>query len=309
MVVACRAEEGGSGHYLPGTTASVVDAFPGKSEALAVLNYYTFYDAKASGSRSLLLGGLLATEVSATVHADTLAGVYQTPWMLLDGGVAFGLAVPYVWLKVEGETRRLRPDAPPGPVVGIRDTTDGVGDLTLIPVMVGWTNVVPDLKLDARLGIYAPTGAYEAGRLANVGKNYWTFEPGLMASWVSTKTGTEASLFAAAGFNTANAATDYRSGTAIHLDATLAQHLPFAGGLVGVGANAFWYQQVTGDRGSGARLGDFEGRTVGIGPVLSFFGRIGQTTQFLAEIKWLPEMDVDRRLQGDFVWLKLGFAF
>jgi hypothetical protein len=70
-------------------------------------------------------------------------------------------------------------------------------------------------------------------------------------------------------FNTENHKTDYRSGTQFHLDMTIAEHLPFLGGIIGVGANAFYCQQITGDSGSGARLGDVKGRTIGIGPVLS----------------------------------------
>lgn len=306
---ALHAEEGGSAHYLPGTTASFVDAFPGQPGGLAVLDYFTYYDAKAGANRSLEFGGLLAAQVHATAYADTLAAVYQGPWNVLGGGLAFGVAVPYVWMEVRGQAQRIGPNGVPGPVFSARDTANGIGDITVVPLMLGWTNILPDFKLDGRFSIFAPTGDFERGRLANVGKNYWTFEPGIMASWFSSKIGTEASLFAGVDFNTKNDSTDYQSGTSLHLDATLAQHLPLAGGFIGVGANAFYYQQVTGDRGSGARLGEFEGRTVGVGPVLSYVRPIGKTTQLLAEVKWLPELDVDKRLKGDFVWFKLGILF
>jgi len=47
-----------------------------------------------------------------------------------------------------------------------------------------------------------------------------------------------------------------------------------------VGANFFYYQQVSGDSGSGAILGDFKGRTVGIGPVLSYITKAwGKTSR------------------------------
>ncbi len=304
-----RAEEGGSAHYTPGTTASFIDVFPGQPGGLAVLNYFTYYDAKAPMSRTLEFGGLLTANAHATAYADTFVGIYQAPWDVLGGGLAFGVAVPYVWTEVKGQAQRIQPDGTAGPVFSARDSANGFGDITLIPFMLGWTNILPDLKLDARLSIFAPTGEYEQGRLANVGKNYWSFEPGVMASWFSSKIGTEVSLYTGIDFNTRNNATDYQSGTSLHLDATLAQHLPFAGGLIGVGGNAFYYQQITGDRGSGARLGEFEGRTLGIGPVLSYVRPIGKTTQLLAELKWLPELDVDKRLKGDFIWFKLGILF
>lgn len=304
-----RAEEGGSAHYLPGQTASFIDAFPGKPGGLAVFNYFTCYEASTSPNLNLPLGGLITAGIDATVYADTLAAVYQTPWDVLGGGLAFGVAVPYVWVEVEGSAQRIGPGGVPGPVFSARDTEVGIGDMTIIPFMLGWTNLVKDLKLDARLGIFAPTGDYEQGRLANVGKNYWTFEPGIMASWLSSKIGTEVSLYTGVDFNTANDETDYTSGTSLHLDLTIAQHLPLFGGFVGVGANGFYYQQISNDSGSGARLGDFEGMTIGVGPVLSYVRPIGKNTQLLAELKWLPELDVEKRLEGDYVWFKLGLLF
>lgn len=304
-----RAEQGGSAHYLPGATASFIDAFPGKPGGLAVLNYFTYYDAGVDVNRQLPLGGFIATGVDATVYADTLAAIYQTPWEVLGGGFALGVAVPYVWLEVEGQTQRVGPGGVVDPVVrNVSDSANGIGDLTLYPFMLGWTNILPDLKLDARLGIYTPTGKYEVGQLANVGKNYWSFEPGIMTSWLSSKIGTEVSLYAGVDFNLENEDMDYTSGTSLHLDLTVAQHLPLAGGFIGVGANAFYYDQITGDSGSDALLGDFEGKTYGVGPVLSYVRQMGQT-QLLAELKWLPELDVDNRMQGDYVWFKLGFLF
>ena len=175
--------------------------------------------------------------------------------------------------------------------------------------MLGWKK--GDVTYAATFGIYAPTGEFEEGKLANVGKKFWTFEPGLSVSWLSSKIGTEVSLFAGFDVNTRNDITDYQSGDVIHLDATVAQHLPLLGGFVGVGANAFYYQQVSGDSGSGATLGDFEGRTVGVGPVLSYATKIGKgkTTDLVAELKWLPELDVENRLKGDTIWFKLALVF
>jgi hypothetical protein len=303
-----RAEQGGSAHYMPGAAASFIDAFPGKPGGIAVLNYFTYYDAEVAPSRQLPLGGFLAADIDATVYADTIAAIYQTPWEVLGGGFAFGVAVPYVWLEVEAQAQRIGPGGVPGPVFDARDTANGVGDITIYPFMLGWTNLVPDLKLDTRLGIYAPTGDYEVGQLANVGKNYWTFEPGIMASWLSSKIGTEVSLYAGVDFNLENQDMDYTSGTSLHLDLTVAQHLPLLGGFVGLGANGFYYDQISGDSGSDALLGDFEGRTIGVGPVFSYVRQIGRT-QLLAELKWLPELDTDKRMEGDYVWFKLGVLF
>ncbi len=308
LAATVRAEQGGSAHYIPGSEASFIDAFPGKPGGLAVLNYFTYYDASAGAGKVLPIGGLLSADTHATVYADTLAAFYQAPWKVLGGGLAFGVAVPYVWLEVDGQAQRIGSGGEPGPAFAARDTASGIGDMTIYPLMLGWTNLVKDLKLDARLGIYAPTGEYEKGQLANVGKNYWTFEPGVMASWLSSKIGTEVSLYTGVDFNTKNEAMDYTSGTSLHLDLTVAQHLPLGKGFIGVGANAFYYQQLTGDSGSDALLGSFKGMTTGVGPVLSYVRPMGKS-QVLAEVKWLPELDVNKRLKGDYVWFKLGVLF
>lgn len=296
-----HAEEGGSGHYMPGASASFIDALPGKP-GLAVVNYFTYYDASASASRQLPFAGLVRVGIDATAYADTVAAIYQTPLKLLGGYYAVGLAIPYVWMEVKGKVTAG------GVTRTVRDTDKGIGDITLYPFMLGWTNLGGDLKYDVRLGIYAPTGHFKKGKLANVGKNYWTFEPAVSLSYLSSKIGLEVSAFAGMDFNTKNNATDYRSGTQFHLDLTVAEHLPLLGGFIGVGANGFYYQQITGDSGSGARLGDFKGRTIGIGPVLSYATKIWKK-DLVAEVKWLPELSVKNRLEGDYIWFKLAMVF
>ena len=289
-----HAEEGGSGHYLPGATASFIDALPGR-EAFVYVNAFTYYNGAVGGSRELNLGGQVVANVDGTVYADTSFLLYQTPWKIFGGQYAAALAIPYMWMEVKGNVQA-------GPVTGNRrDTANGLGDIQVLPLMLAWKK--GDVSYGATFGIYAPTGEFEEGNLANVGKNFWTFEPGVSMSWLSSKIGTEVSLFAGFDFNTKHYKTDYQSGDVFHLDGTAAQHLPLFGGFVGVGANAFYYQQITGDRGSGARLGDFEGRTIGVGPVLSFATKIGRnkTTDLVAELKWLPELDVAKRLKGDTI--------
>ncbi|MBP1689094.1 MAG: protein involved in meta-pathway of phenol degradation, partial [Deltaproteobacteria bacterium] len=105
-----------------------------------------------------------------------------------------------------------------------------------------------------------------------------------------------------------NKDTDYKSGKQFHVDGTLAQHFPLFGGLAGAGVSGYYYQQVTGDSGSGATLGDFEGRTVGVGPVVSYTKKVGgHDTVF--ELKWLHEVETKNRLEGDIAWFKAVYKF
>lgn len=300
--ISAHAEEGGSGHYGPGGFASFIDTLPGKP-GLAIANYFNFYDGNANASRQLPSGGLIAAGLDATAYLDMILALYQTPLKLLGGYYAVGAVIPYVWMKVKGEVT-----GPLGNTITMRDKASGIGDTMLYPFMLGWTGLNGDLKYDVRFGIYAPTGDYDKGKLANVGKNYWTFEPAVSLSYISSKIGLELTAFAGMDFNTENHKTDYRSGIQFHLDLTVAEHLPLFGDLIGVGANVFYYQQITGDGGSGAKLGNFKGRTVGIGPVVSYATKIWKK-DLVAEVKWLPEIEVKNRVKGDYVWFKLGMLF
>ena len=299
LAPAIHAEEGGSGHYLPGATASFIDALPGR-EAFAYVNLFAFYNGSAGGGRQINLAGQVVANMDANVYANTSLFLYQTPWKIAGGQYAAAIAVPFVWMEVKGNVQVGRR------VGNRRDTASGLGDILILPLMLGWKK--GDLSYGVSLGIYAPTGEFREGELANVGKNFWTFEPGAYVSWLSSKIGLELSAFAGFDINTKNHTTDYRSGSVFHIDATVAEHLPLGKGFVGIGANAFLYQQISGDSGTGARLGGFEGRTVGIGPVLSYAAKIGNT-DIAAELKWLPELGVERRLKGDTIWFKLAFAF
>jgi len=300
------AEEGGSGHYAPGASASFIDTLPGKP-GLAIANFFNYYDGSASISGPLPIGGLATAGLDATAYSNTILALYTTPMKLLGGNYTIGVAVPYIWMKVKGNVHAVGAE---GQVITVArsDTDNGIGDTLLYPFMVGWIGLNGDLKYDVRLGVYAPTGSYEKGKLANVGKNYWTFEPLISFSYLSSKIGLELSGYAGIDLNTKNTATEYQSGTQLHVDLTAAQHVPLLGGLLGIGGNGFYYQQITGDSGSGASLGDFKGRTAGIGPVLSYVTKIWGR-DLVAEAKWLPEMDVRRRLKGDYIWFKMAMAF
>ena len=297
---ALRAEEGGSAHYAPGSMSDFIDALPGKS-GFVFANAYTYYDGNATPQMPIDFGGRTTLDAHATLNAYSLYGLYETPLRLLGGNYAVAVTIPFVWLEIEGQLNA-------GPLnPKLRDTASGLGDIALYPFILGWTNAT-DMKYDVRLGVYAPTGEYDTGQLANVGRNYWTFEPAISYSWLNTKIGTEATVFVGMDFNTENDATHYQSGTSFHIDGTLAQHLPLFGGFAGVGGNGFFYQQISGDSGSGATLGSLEGRTAGVGPVVSYAHKIGHM-DFAGEVKWLPELEREKRLKGDYIWVKVGIVF
>jgi hypothetical protein len=299
LVSPIPAEEGGAGRYVPGNAATLIDLPPTKS-GWVFESIYLHYDGDASASGTFPNAGLVTAGLDATSDAFILGGLYTFETPVLESHFSAGAFVPYMWMDVTA-------DVVGGGTAGFRsDSADGIGDITLIPAMMAWK--CDSWQYSALLPIYAPTGDYNLGSLANVGRNYWTFDPTLQVSYNNAKTGFNAAIFTGVTLNTENDDTDYQSGAAFHIDASVQQLLPVGSGFLSVGFNAFYYEQISGDSGSGAKLGGFEGRTVGIGPALGYILPVGENT-LVAEARWLPELDTKRRLEGDFFWLKLVYQF
>src|SRR5260370_17015907 len=168
------AEEGGSGHYQPGATSSFIDMLPDRgTSTFAYINAFTYYHGSTGASRDLELGGQVAANVKGTVYADTSIFLYQSPWTLLGGQYGAGLAVPYVWLKVNasllliGRRRRF--------TVGRQGTDNGFGDIQLLPFMFGWNK--GDLKWQGTFGIYPPTGNFSKNPPPTPPQNLLPFKP------------------------------------------------------------------------------------------------------------------------------------
>ncbi len=296
------AADGGIGHYLPGAFADFGDMAPPPG-VLGLMSWYNYYNASAGKGVQLPEGRFIAANLKATCSAEMLGAGYTLPYGILDGKFTVAAFLPYVWANVTGSIT-----GPAGRTITRTDIASGLGDMAFVPFWLNWS--CGDFKWGVQLDIYAPTGAYNTGKLANVGLNYWTFEPLASFSWISKKIGLEFSTTAGFDFNTENNATNYQSGDVFHFDSTIAEHLPLFGhGIIGVGANAFYWKQFTADSGSGAKLGSFETQMAGIGPVLSYISPPICGHTLVAELKWLPQMNTLYTLSGSYLWFKVGLAF
>lgn len=63
-------------------------------------------------------------------------------------------------------------------------------------------------------------------------------------------------------------------------------------------------QQISGDSGAGAVLGDFKGRVSAIGPTVSWSGLWGRQPVSI-DARWLREFDAENRMEGDVLFLNL----
>ena len=288
------AEEGGTGHYAPGSLATLID-LPPTQPGWIVQPLFLHYDGEADRSLAFPLAGVVTAGLNATSDVFAVGALYTLKPKVLGAYYTVGAYMPFATTEVTAELSTS---------IRSRTRTDrvsGLGDITLVPAMLAWKS--GSWQYSALAQVYAPTGSYEVGRLANLGLNYWTFDPSVGITYSDEKSGFNFTVLSGITINTENKATNYKSGSVVHVEASVQQLFKAGDGLIGIGANGFIYEQVSDDSGAGAVLGSFKGRTGGIGPVVTYIRPLGTTTLAL-ELRWLPELYATRRLEGDSIWFK-----
>ncbi|PKI16513.1 SphA family protein [Colwellia sp. 12G3] len=294
------AEEGGSGHYMPGSMSSFMDGVPAAQTFIVRLNALEY---SGSYDHSLPFAGIDAANVDVKSKALALTLLYRPDIDLGENwSYSFSASIPYVDMEVSAN---VFTDGVSD--IRVTDSDSALGDIIIMPLMLN-QNISPDLNINYRISLYAPTGSYQVGELANTGKNFWSVEPTVAAVYMGQKNGIEASVFAGIDFNQENDDTHYKSGAQAHLETTFAQHFPLWGGLAGAGLTGFYYKQIVGDSGDGANFGDFKASSVGAGPTLSFVHKTA-SADIMAELKWLHEFSTTKRVQGDTIFLKVMAKF
>jgi hypothetical protein len=299
LSAAVLAGEGGSSHVLPGSTATLVDLPPAAPGTFFKPMYFN-YDGTASVPTPTAAG--IVADLEVTVDTLAIGGGHTFDDTVLGGAhYSVALFVPYVEIDLSGDVQ-----LPGGRVVAKDTKVTGFGDMTVVPIMLAWKT--GEWQFDTMLPIYAPTGEYKDGRLGNPSLNYWTFDPNVGVAYSGKESGFNAMLRVGYAINTENNATEYESGSILHIEGAVEQMIPAGAGYVAFGAEAFYFDQLSCDSGNGATLGCFEGETAGLGPVLGYILPLGAQSLAL-ELKWLKELDTTNRLEGDYTWVKAVYKF
>jgi hypothetical protein len=279
------ATEGGGSHYPNGAEDFMVGALPPPGNYF--INYLSWYSADSFRDDD---GGRLFDDFDLDVVANTFRFIHVTEHKLFGANWALHAFVPLVNVDV---SRRIAP-----PFARESDDRFGLGDIIVDPFILGWHG--KDWHITTGLDIYLPTGSYDKDRLANPGRNYWTFEPVLALTYLSPA-GFEASAKLMYAFNTENDATNYHSGQEFHADYTLGYHT----GPWSLGVGGYYYQQTTDDELNGQTFLDgFRGRAFAIGPQVKYSHK---NMAFTA--KYHAETAVENRPEGGSLWLKFLYAF
>lgn len=179
------------------------------------------------------------------------------------------------------------------------DTLDAIADLYPMAALK-WVQGVHHYMTYAMLGV--PAGSYRAGRLANMGIGHWAIDGGGGYTYLDPKQGLEFSAVGGMTYNFTNSDTQYKNGIDLHFDLAGSVFVNPSGhtGLVG-----YYYQQITGDSGAGATLGDFKSRVAGLGPQVGYFFQVGDY-KWYANAKVIWEFAAKNRAEGWNAWISLA---
>lgn len=288
---AARATEGGASLYLPGLAGDFgLGTLPESGWYLTNDLYYIQYDVERS-----VLSGRLTVDLDAEIWADLVLVNWVSDVELLGGRYAAGAFVPIGSLDIDVGLSR------PAGTLSVEDSASGLMDIGIAPLAIGWK--AGEFQWMWTETIVVPTGGYDEDNLANMGYNHWALDSSFAFNWLRAARGLEIAASAGMMINGTNDATDYQNGNEFHLDYVVNQYFSktFGIGLVG-----YVYEQVTGDSGDGAVLGDFKGSSAGIGPSVIKIWVVGQRPLIL-KAKWLHDVSGDKRLTGDYALATLAF--
>jgi hypothetical protein len=281
------ATEGGGGAYPNGAEDFMSGAVPPPGTYL--INYFDYYSADKFADNN---GNSAIPGFKLKVTADVLRLIHITDKQVFGGFWGFHLFVPLTSINVKTST-------PLG-----NDSKTGLGDIIVDPFILSWHG--KNWHAATGVDIYLPTGSYNKSELANIGRNYWTFEP-IIAGTFLTENGFEASAKLMYDINTRNndaslatGAKNYLSGNEFHMDYTLAKKISdFSLGLTG-----YYYQQVTEDEADGVAIKDSKGRVFAFGPALKY-----DYKNMAFSLKYQFETAAENRPEGNNLWVKFVYAF
>ncbi|WP_079435973.1 transporter [Zoogloea sp. LCSB751] len=277
---AASATEGGGTIYPVGAENYTCCALP--PPGLYGMAWYQHYSADAVRGN----GGEVVTPSTFKVTANAIVPrvVYVTPMVVAGASLGVQAILPIVNLDVNVAS-------------GVQQSKTGFGDMTFGPVL-GW-HLSEKLHSVLALDIYAPTGAYKKGDVANIGRNHWALQPVLGFSYIQPH-GFNADLKTMWTYNFKNDDTDYKDGKELIVDYSAGWGV---GGGWTLGVGGYYYQQLTNDSQSGATIDNNKGRAVAFGPSVRYDSGKG----WFITAKYQDEMAVRNRADGAAFWVKAVF--
>jgi hypothetical protein len=294
-----KADQGGVSFWLPGLFGSLA-AVPG-NPGVSFSTIYIHPSVEAAGGKNFVRGGAIVAGIQGRGNIVAFGPSYTFAELVFGGRATLSL------FGTAGRNEASIDATLTGPmgntISGHRsDARTAFGDV-LWQGDLKWNNGVHNYMVYATGNF--PVGAYDVDRLANLGIGFWSVDGGTGYTYFNPQTGYEFSAVVGLTYNFVNPHNDYQNGIDSHLDwgasKFLNQH--FHIGVVG-----YAYQQLTGDSGSGARLGAFKSRVFGVGPQMGYIFPAWDGYQGYVNVKGYKEFGAQNRPEGWNVWLTLAFS-
>jgi hypothetical protein len=294
---AAIADENGMSFWLPGQFGSfaALPSHPGWS--LPLVAYHS--SGEEGSSKVFPRGGRFTTGLDLGVDLLIAVPTYTLASPVAGGRASVGVTTLLGHVNVGIDATLSGPGGGALLSGGESDSRTGVGDL-YPTASLKWSSDAHNFMTYAMAGV--PVGAYDKGRLANIGTNHWSLDAGGGYTYLDTKRGHELSAVLGFTYNLENPDTDYKNGVSAHLDWAASQFFSrsFHLGLVG-----YFYHQLTGDSGAGAVLGDFKSKVSAVGPQAGWFLKVDEHNWYL-NLKGYWELDAENRPEGWNLWVTLA---
>jgi hypothetical protein len=183
----------------------------------------------------------------------------------------------------------------------VSDSLTAFGDVFVQPTL-RWNQGVNNYMVYAMTNL--PVGSYDPSRLVNLGLGHWSIDAGGGYTYFNPKTGWELSGVAGLTYNFKNPDLQYQNGIDAHLDWGLSH---FVSKHMHLGLVGYYYQQLTGDSGPGATLGDFKSRVAAVGPQVGFIFPVGGMQGYL-NLKVYKEFAAEHRPEGWNAWITFAIS-
>lgn len=290
-----QAAEGALGFYLLGSKTTMGGYLPGPGIYGSLSNYGYSGNADIDYANA---GVIVSGDIDAKAYLPLPTILWVTDAKVAGGNLAFSATAPIGYKKLNADALLT---GPRGNQLAVDFEKDNwaFGD-PVLGASLGWHSE----KLHYSVGtlVNIPVGQWEFGNPVSIGFHRWAIDTTAAITYLNPKTGLEFSGAAGVTFNIKNDDTDYKTGTELHFEGAAMQHLSHT---ASIGLHGYAYKQVSGDSGSGAKLGSFKGQVFAIGPAVDYTFKIGKTP-VVTNLRYLHEFGAENRMKGDAAYLNLA---
>lgn len=271
------------GHYTPGALGVNAATLPPPGFHWTAYNIYYSTDTLHDNN-----GNDIPVDLDLEVFASAHQFTYMTEKKFLGADFGFDMIIPLVNVDIE--------------MVGVNESSFGVGDIFIEPFVLGWHTPRWDIALAA--GVHTPTG--ESGDPSSVGKGYYSFMETLGATYYFDESKTwSASVLTRWLQNTEDEDTDITPGAEVVAEYGLAKSFHGQGHIITAGIAGYSYAQLSEDSGTGASDDKYSGHA--IGPEIKYMGF--KPFPFQIALRYLTEYETENTTEGTNISLQLIGSF